>query len=741
MRGPSTRLTIDPVWTQVKKLTASDGVADDQFGISVAISGDIALVGAWHDDVAIFSDNGSAYLFERNTGGADNWGQVKKLVASDGAASDQFGSSVAINVDTAIVGADQADVGGLSNQGYAYVFTIIGEPEINVKGNGTSIADGDSTPDAADHTDFGSTAISGGMIGRTFTIENTSNNSALTVNGITLSGTHTTDFSVSGITLPATINASSSTTFMVTFDPSAAGTRTATVNIANNDSDENLYDFAVQGTGATIPESNVKGNTVTIADGDATPSATDHTDFGNAPFAGGTVTRIFTIENTGGAPLNLTGTPKVQISGANAADFTVTVQPASPVAATNGTTTFTIVFDPSAVGLRSATISLANDDCNENAYDFAIQGTGNVPPTLAAQAGVSRERGAALSNSPIATVDDAEDAEESLIVSVSSDGNTFAATATHNGVTVNNLTVDSKGLVKADVVAACSATNASFTLKVKDSSQLTATATLSVAVTADRQPPTLSNCPVNLSRNNDPGKCTALVTYTSPTVNDNCAGATVACSPASGSAFQKGTTTVTCTATDAAGNTATCSFTVTVNDTQAPVITGPANQTRVTARPGDANVAVNYPAPIATDNCSVATVVCLPPSGSIFAVGTTTVSCTATDTSGNTASCSFTVSLFDACLQDDSSPTTAIVFNTRTGDYRFCCSGSVFTGKGSVVKQGNFWTLTHNSADRRVLAKVDSNANNGTASLQTPPGTVRCSILDRDIRNNTCQYQ
>ena len=65
-------------WGQVKKLTASDGAANDYFGFSVSISGDTAIVGAYGDD-----DNGvnsgSAYIFSRDQGGADNWGEVKKL--------------------------------------------------------------------------------------------------------------------------------------------------------------------------------------------------------------------------------------------------------------------------------------------------------------------------------------------------------------------------------------------------------------------------------------------------------------------------------------------------------------------------------------------------------------------------------------------------------------------------------------------------------------------------------------
>ena len=105
-------------WGQVKKLTASDGEADDEFGYSVSISGDTIVVGAYYEDVND-SNNGSAYVFTRNTGGADNWGQVAKLTASDGDTDDYFGYSVSISGDTCVVGAFSDD----SHQGSAYVFT------------------------------------------------------------------------------------------------------------------------------------------------------------------------------------------------------------------------------------------------------------------------------------------------------------------------------------------------------------------------------------------------------------------------------------------------------------------------------------------------------------------------------------------------------------------------------------------------------------------------------------------
>jgi hypothetical protein len=107
-------------WGQVAKLTASDGAIGDYFGVSVSTSGDTVVVGAlYDDDNADYS--GSAYIFGRDQGGTDAWGQVAKLTASDGASSDYFGYSVAISGDTVVVGADGDDDNG-SSSGSVYIF-------------------------------------------------------------------------------------------------------------------------------------------------------------------------------------------------------------------------------------------------------------------------------------------------------------------------------------------------------------------------------------------------------------------------------------------------------------------------------------------------------------------------------------------------------------------------------------------------------------------------------------------
>ena len=134
------------------------------------------------------------------------------------------------------------------------------------------------------------------------------------------------------------------------------------------------------------PEMDVKGNGNSITDGSSSPTTTNDTDFGSVSAASGTVSHTFTISNTGYVDLNLGGSPKVAISGTNSGDFTVTAQPATPVTALTGTTTFTVEFNPSAGGTRSATVSITNDDSDENPYDFSIQGTGITVPTLTTSA-------------------------------------------------------------------------------------------------------------------------------------------------------------------------------------------------------------------------------------------------------------------------------------------------------------------------------------------------------------------
>jgi len=133
------------------------------------------------------------------------------------------------------------------NGGTGNDVTLTSFQEINLQGNSQNIADGSTSPSPTNDTDYGNVTVASPSA-KTYTIQN-QGTLPLSVTGITVSGAQASEFVLSGISLPASIGAGGSTTFVVTFTPTVTGTRSATINIANNDSDEATYDFSVQGTG------------------------------------------------------------------------------------------------------------------------------------------------------------------------------------------------------------------------------------------------------------------------------------------------------------------------------------------------------------------------------------------------------------------------------------------------------------------------------------------------------------
>ncbi|MGH2960560.1 MAG: HYR domain-containing protein, partial [Solirubrobacterales bacterium] len=188
-----------------------------------------------------------------------------------------------------------------------------------------------------------------------------------------------------------------------------------------------------------------------------------------------------------------------------------------------------------------------------------------------------------------------------------------------------------------DTVVTCSATDAAGNTETK---------TFTVTV-EDTTKPTISDMPDDITADAT-GADGAIVGFGAPSASDAVDGSvTVTCDPASGSTFELGVTTVTCSATDAADNTATSTFTVAVEDTTDPTITGTPEDITVEATSAD-GATVNYSAPSASDivDGSV-TPTCEPATGSTFELGETTVTCTATDAADNTASSTFTVTVED----------------------------------------------------------------------------------------------
>jgi hypothetical protein len=187
-------------------------------------------------------------------------------------------------------------------------------------------------------------------------------------------------------------------------------------------------------------------------------------------------------------------------------------------------------------------------------------------------------------------------------------------------------------------------TNA-VTLVVADNHGATNTCSALVIV-LDKTAPDVA-CPGNILRSNDLNQCGAVVNFPLPIPTDLCSAVTnVTCTPAPGAFFPVGTTTVQCTATDAAGNTGRCSFTVTVRDAQLPTITCPSDILVTNAHNASTSL-VTYTSPAVSDNCpGVGQPVCNPPSGSALGVGSHTVNCSVMDAAGNSGSCSFKIVVY-----------------------------------------------------------------------------------------------
>jgi hypothetical protein len=189
--------------TQTARLTASDKAAGDYFGYSVAVSGDVVVVGALFADPGGTGDAGASYIFAEPGVGWANMTQTAKLTASDKAVEDYFGFSVSIIGDVVVVGAILADPGGTSNAGTAYVF-------VNCDSTTTTITSDSPDPSLVGGTVNVSVTVSGGITSPIGTVDITG---ADTNCSISLSGgsgnCNVTFDTVGSKTLTATYNGDS----------------------------------------------------------------------------------------------------------------------------------------------------------------------------------------------------------------------------------------------------------------------------------------------------------------------------------------------------------------------------------------------------------------------------------------------------------------------------------------------------------------------------------------------------
>jgi hypothetical protein len=246
-------------------------------------------------------------------------------------------------------------------------------------------------------------------------------------------------------------------------------------------------------------------------------------------------------------------------------------------------------------------------------------------------------------------------------------------------------------------------------------------------------PPCTLTCPANITVSNTAGQCGAVVNYPAPTTTGSCG--TVTSSPASGSFFPVGTTTVTVTSSAGPG----CTFTITVNDVQPPTITCPANIVINSTLAGCAAV-VNYPSPTVSDNCpgtGAPTLLSGLASGSNFPTGATTVSYRVTDAAGNTATCSFTVTVVAPDVNQPANQNHCAGLTVPATTFSSNVAGATFSwsrtneaiGLAATSGAGNVPSFTAANISAPLTSTFTVIANNG-ACVSTPKQfTIRINIL------------
>jgi hypothetical protein len=262
--------------------------------------------------------------------------------------------------------------------------------------------------------------------------------------------------------------------------------------------------------------------------------------------------------------------------------------------------------------------------------------------------------------------------------------------------------------------------NYSGSLALTDATGTTVTKTFSVTVGGGD-----STAPVISLSGNVTAEATsaagAVVTFAVTATDDTDGSVAVTTAPASGSVFALGTTTVTATARDAAGNVATKTFSVTVADTTAPVITA---QAVVTAEATSTAGAVVTFAPTATDLAGAVTVTTSLASGSTFPVGTTTVTTTATDTAGNTATATFVVTVTDTTKPVLSEPAAVTAEATSAAGATVTFAATATDNVGA--------TVTYNKAPGSVFPVGDTTVTSTAteAAGNTVTATFVVSVTD-----------
>ncbi len=322
-----------------------------------------------------------------------------------------------------------------------------------------------------------------------------------------------------------------------------------------------------------------------------------------------------------------------------------------------------------------------------------------------------------------------EDAENPVItcptdITINTDAGLCTSTAAIGTATAT----DNCGVptVTNDAPTAFPIGNTTVTWTATDAAGNTATCTQVVTV-VDAENPVIT-CPTDITINTDAGLCTSTAAIGTATATDNCGVPTVTNdAPA---VFPIGNTTVTWTATDAAGNVATCAQIVTVVDAENPVITCPTDIT-VDADAGLCTSSTAIGTATATDNCGVPTITNDAPA--VFPIGATTVTWTATDASGNTATCTQTITVEDAENPVITCPTD-ITINTDAG----LCTSTAAIGTATATDNCGAPTVTNDAPTAFPIGNTTVTWTATDAAGNTATCTQVVTVVDAENPVITC---
>jgi hypothetical protein len=424
-------------------------------------------------------------------------------------------------------------------------------------------------------------------------------------------------------------------------------------------------------------------------------SATDNA--GNTTSGSFTITVVDTTPPALTLPANIAG---VEATGPSGAAVTYSASASDIVDGSVAVNCSRASGSTFPLGTTTVSCSATDSTGNTNTGSFTVTVQDTTPPTLTLPANITAE----------ATGPSGADVTYSASASDTVDGS----------VAVNCSPASGSTFPLGTATVNCSAT---------DSSGNTSTGSFTVTV-VDTNPPTLT-LPANITAEAT-GPSGAAVTYSASASDTVDGSVAVTCSPASGSTFPIGTTTVSCSATDAHGNTASGSFTVKVQDTTTPTLTLPANITAVAT--GQSGAAVTYSASASDTVDGSVSVTCNPASGSTFPIGTTTVSCSATDAHGNTANGSFTVKVIygqdgQGIRQPINIDNSSLFSRGRAVPVKF---GLLYDEPNGFNTSG--WSVVAGQASCQLFDEVDA-VTESVDSLQ-PGGAIRYdSSADQYIYN------